>query len=117
MDGGRRIAFWTFAVLVGIAGIFYAVVGRNFWFAVGEWALFTGRSVSVRGLLEPHLGHLIALPVLEHRALFNTIGLHAYWPYEFVAIGLHLATACLLRSVMRQCRVAPWIATAAATLF
>lgn len=114
---GHDVAYWAFLVVMVVGDVTYALVGRHFWFSGGEWALLAQRSVSVSGLLEPHMGHLVALPVLEYRALFNTVGLHAYWPFEFIAIGLHLTAACLLRVVMRRCGVGPWIATAAATLF
>ena len=95
----------------------YAVMGRDFWFAGGEWAFLTTRSIRPHDLLRNHLGHFVAIPTLEYRALFQLVGIHAYWPYEYITIGMHLAAAALLRTVMRRCDVNPWIATAAAGLF
>jgi hypothetical protein len=59
----------------------------------------------------------VTLPVLAYRALFNVFGLRSYVPYQSVVVVAHLATAVLLRVIMRRAGVRPWTATIVASVF
>lgn len=119
-DSGKRLTLAAF-VFAEIAGaVVYVVNGRKVWFfgVFGdEWDFLAGRRLTLHDLLLRHGDHLVALPALTFRLLYEVVGLRSYLPYQLVAIGLHLLAAALLRIVMRRAGVNPWIATAAAALF
>jgi hypothetical protein len=113
----ERRALVVFVLAVAVGGVTWLVLGRHFWFIGGEWAVLATRKLSFSDLMRSHLGHFIALPTIEYRALFSVFGLRTYLPYQLITISLHLTAAVLLRVIMRRGGVGPWIATAAATLF
>jgi hypothetical protein len=68
-------------------------------------------------IFRPHTEHLVALPVLTYRLMWELVGLRSYLPYQLLIVLLHLTAALLLRAVMRRAGVRPWIATAVGALF
>ena len=115
-----RAALVAFAAVEVAGAAVYVVNGRKVWFfgVFGdEWDFLAGRRLTLPDLLLRHGDHLVALPALVFRLLYEVFGLRTYLPYQLVAIGLHLVAAALLRVVMRRAGVQPWIATAAAGLF
>jgi hypothetical protein len=114
-SGAERWAFWCFVavVLAGLPTLMW--IGSYRWFFSDEWSFLANRSISIDGLLRPHLDqHMVALPVVYYRVLHWVFGLRSYWPYQLGLVLLHLGLACLLRVVMRRAGVRPWIATVAA---
>lgn len=124
-DEGRGRTAWvrahlpslTFAavVLVAVPVIFHQ--GRDQWFFLDEWVFLVDRDLSPDGLFRPHNEHWTTVPVLVYRFLFRAVGLRSYVPYQAVVVGLHLASAVLLRVVMRRAGVSSWIATVTAGCF
>jgi hypothetical protein len=104
--------------LVGAAGALLLAV-RGQWFFGDEWAFVQQRDLGddpVGALLEPHNEHLSLLPVLLYRALLAGFGLHTYWPYIAVVLGLHLVAAHLLWRVALRAGARPVTATSLALL-
>ena len=88
------------------------------WFTHDEWDVLANRDAgSFHDLMRSHNGHWSTLPILAYRLLFHVFGLRHYWPYQLAAVLVHVATAVLLRVVMRRSGVSPWVATAVAGLF
>jgi hypothetical protein len=107
----------VFAVLVVVAGPVIAWTNRDQWFHGDEFAFAFKRSLAApASWFEPHWGHLVALPAVLYQALYELIGLHHYWPYQWLVIGAHLAVVVLARRLMRLADVDPWLATAVATV-
>jgi hypothetical protein len=105
-------------VLVEIAAFcVYIVAARRIWFFRDDWDFLAGRSLGMHDLLRPHGGHLVALPLIVFRVMYNVVGLRSYLPYQLLPIALHLTAAALLRVIMRRAGVDPWISTIAASLF
>lgn len=116
-DRNARLALVSF-VAVEVAGLItYLVIGRRTWFFRDDWSFLAQRGLNVHDLFAAHGGHLVALPLAVYRGLFAVFGLRSYRPYQLLAIGAHLATAALLRAVIRRAGVGPWIATLVASLF
>lgn len=120
-ESGQRLAFWLFVSVSTVMFFVYAYLGRHIWFSVGatgdDWDFLAHRGINVHDLLASHGGHLVALPLVVYRALFNIFGLRSYRPYQILAIALHITAGGLLRVLMRRRAVNPWIATATASLF
>lgn len=113
----RRLSFVVFCGAVVAAGVYWLHVGRNEWFLTDEWAFLAQPALTAHYLLAPYNSHWSTLPLLLYRLMFDLVGLRSYVPYLSVTVGLHLATATLLRLIMRRIGVNPWIATVAASLF
>ena len=114
-----RAAALVFAVFIAVAGwALVARLGNYFWFHGDEWDFLVTRDGGDLGDLLPpaqRAPHLV--PLIVYRVLWNLFGLRSYTPYQLPVILMHLTAAVLLRAVMRRCRVNPWIATAAASVF
>ena len=110
-----RLALGTFAIAVIAGGVaLFVGLGNYYWFRNDDWLIFTERSLTEPGSwFESHNGHLIALPVVVVRTLFEIFGLD-YTPYFLTVLCAHLLVVCLVRWVMRRAGVGPWIATAGA---
>ena len=107
-----------FVVVELVALPLWLVVGRNQWFLLDDWDFLAARKAGdVGDLFRPHNEHWSTLPILVYRALYQTVGLRSYVPYELIVVLLHLTAAALLFVVMRRAAVRPSIATAAASLF
>ncbi|HEX2186259.1 MAG TPA: hypothetical protein VHN78_12220, partial [Chloroflexota bacterium] len=117
----RRGSSWALGVhvltlVVGLAVL--VVVSRGQWFVADEWVFLTDRRLEdVRGLFVPHNEHWSTLPIVLWRALFAAVGLRSYWPYQLVALGVHLGVAHLLWRLQRRAQVAPGLALATSGLF
>ena len=105
-------------VLVEVVGfVFYLVAARKIWFFRDDWDFLAGRGLNFDDLVRQHGGHLIALPLVVFRVMYQFVGLRSYVPYQLLPIALHLTAAALLRAVMRRAGAGPWISTVAASLF
>ncbi len=98
--------------------ILVPVLARHQWFTFDEWGTLADRKAgSLDDLLDPHNDHWSTLPILVYRGLFALFGLRTYLPYQLSAVLVHLATAALLRTVMRRAGVDPWVATGVASVY
>jgi len=115
-DEAATIVFAVYAIAAVPLIIFG--IGRHRWFFGDEWSFLAERDGGNLGdLFRSHAEHWSTIPVLVYRALFNLFGLHTYVPYQAAVVGAHIATAILLRVVMRRAGVRPWTATVVASGF
>jgi hypothetical protein len=84
------------------------------WRDEWTWALHR-RGNNPGTFLEPHYGHLSAVPIAIYRVLFTTAGLDHYLPYRLVVIAAHLGCAALL-FVYASRRIGPPLALLPAAL-
>jgi hypothetical protein len=112
-----RTAAAAFVVVEIVGFVFYVIAAGKIWFFRDDWDFLAGRGLNVSDLLRQHGGHLVALPLVVFRVMYDVVGLRSYLPYQVLPIALHLTAAALLRAVMRRAGVSPWVATVAATLF
>ncbi len=113
-----RRALTVFVVVELIAGGVYLWFARGMWFSADEWDFLVSRRAGNLGdIFRQHTEHLVALPVLTYRLMWELFGLRSYLPYQLLIVPLHLVAALLLRAVMRRAGVRPWIATAVGVLF
>lgn len=117
-DGGAAgPAWWTFVAALVVAVPLYVSQARSQWFFGDEWAFLARRDAgSLAGLFDPHQEHWVTTPVIAYRVLWNVVGLHSYKPYLALALAAHLAVVVLLRAVLRQVGVSPWMATTCAVV-
>jgi hypothetical protein len=113
-----RLAVAAFAAVCLAMFVLVPLLARHQWFTHDEWDFLANRDAgSFHDLMRSHNGHWSTLPILTYRLLFHLFGLRHYWPYQLAAVFVHVATAVLLRIVMRRAGVSPWVATAVAALF
>jgi hypothetical protein len=113
-----RPALVVFVLVELVAGGVYLWFARGMWFSADEWDFLVSRRAGDLGdIFRQHTEHLVALPVLTYRLMWELFGLRSYLPYQLLIVSLHLVAALLLRAVMRRAGVRPWIATAVGLLF
>ena len=113
-----RLAAWVFGLVVVVGAVTIRWIGRDLWFDIDDWGFLAGRSGrELDDLLDSWNQHWTTVPIVAYRGLWRVVGVNHYWPYQALTIGAHLASACLLRVVMRRAGTDPWLATAAAALF
>src|SRR5919107_719244 len=111
-----RAVWVALAVLMLVAAVEILHDGRGTSFFEDEWDWVQfRRDWSADAFLQPHVQHLVAVPVLIFKLLFATVGLESYAPYRVAALLAHLVV-CLLVFLIARRHVAPWLALAAATL-
>jgi hypothetical protein len=78
-----------------------------------EWDFIqTRQGNDHQSFLRPQNNHLFASDVVIYKLLWSTIGLARYWPYQVVAIALHLICVALVFELLRR-RVGATVALAA----
>ena len=88
-DRRWTIAAVAFALLAAV-GLMYMGRGIGFWY--DEWSfLLTRRGWTADAFLQPHNEHIVVLPVLVYKLLFETVGLSSHWPYRMLPVILHAA--------------------------
>lgn len=113
-----RAALIAFCVWLVLAAAVLLWVGRGVWVASDDWMLTGPRSFSdVSSLLRDHNQHFSLIPVLIYKSMFSVLGFNSYLPYRLVSVAVHLTVVVLLRVIMRDANVGPWIATVAAGTF
>ncbi len=118
LDRAPGVALWVFIAVEAVGLVFYLYAGRSRWFFHDEWRYLISRDGGdLSSLLKADGEHWTTLPVLTYRVLFNVFGINSYRPYQLISISLHLATAALLRVVMRRAGVSAWVATLVAVVF
>ena len=105
------------ALAAGLAAIpVWIYLARDRTFAVDEWDFVESRWLGgLDAVLERHNEHIVVIPALIYRALFETVGIDQGWPYRLVVLAMHLACAALLFSLVRR-RAGAWPAAFAAIL-
>ncbi|MDH3706629.1 MAG: hypothetical protein OES57_11220 [Acidimicrobiia bacterium] len=108
-----------FVVVLVVAAIACLYYGRHAWFGGDEWKFLVERDGADLGdVFGPtNLVHWTSIPIVFYRIVYNVVGIEHYWPYQILAIGLHLSAAALVRVVMVRAQVNPWLATTAAGVF
>jgi hypothetical protein len=122
-DAGRRdwgtisdrVAFWGFVAWCAF-GWFKLIFdfGQERWFHRDDWIFLTDWTAG--DAFEPFGEHLTALPLLVFRGMFNVFGLR-FTPYLVVLVTMHVGVVVLLRVIMRDAGVRPWLATVGAGSF
>ncbi|MDQ1386264.1 MAG: hypothetical protein QOG65_3643 [Actinomycetota bacterium] len=117
-DRRARQALAAFVLVEATALPVLVALGRSVWFTADEWDFVAHRTAwNLDDLFRPHNEHWSTLPILVYRLLWWLFGLRTHLPHLIIALVLHLTVAALLRAVMRQAAVGPWLATIAASAF
>jgi hypothetical protein len=103
------------ALLLGAGGwMMYLTRGATFHY--DEWNFVVNRrGHSLDTFFLPHNEHVAAVPVFIFKALFETVGLSRYWPYQLTVIVVHLLCALLIYVLARR-RLGDWWALIPATV-
>jgi hypothetical protein len=102
------------AIVVSTALLLY--LGRDQTPVVDEWSyIYAYQSWAPDSLLTPHSGHLVVLPVILYKAMFEVFGLESQLPYQLVNLALSAIVASLLFALIRDA-VGDILALVAATL-
>jgi hypothetical protein len=103
-----RLARAVLAAMLLLAGGWMLYITRGGTFHYDEWNfVMNRRGHSLDTFLRPHNDHLVALPVVIFKTLFETVGLSPYWPYQLMPIALHLVCALLIYVLARR-RLGEW---------
>ena len=98
-----RSANWIIGVAAVVAAATLLYVGRRSSFFWDEWwFIVRRRDGSLDDFFRPWNGHLIAIPVLIYKALFELVGLRHYLPYRVVLTAAHVGTCVLLFAYLRR---------------
>ncbi|MFZ6004096.1 MAG: hypothetical protein ACOYXM_09205 [Actinomycetota bacterium] len=88
-------------------------IGVEQTFYLDEWDFISARTAwDLPDLLRPHNEHWSTLPILLYRAWYRVFGLDSYLPYRAIAVAAHLATAVMMRLVLRRIGLGPWLSSA-----
>jgi hypothetical protein len=110
----RSILALIGAIAASTALLLY--LGRGQTPVVDQWAyIYAYQSWSLESLLTPHSGHLIVLPLVVYKAMFEAFGIESQLPYQLLNLALSAAVAAMLFALIRNA-VGDLIALAAATL-
>jgi hypothetical protein len=91
-------------------------LGRGQTPVVDQWGyIYAYQPWSLESLLTPHSGHLIVLPLIVQKAMFEAFGLESQLPYQLLNLALSAAVASMLFALIRNA-VGDLLALAAATL-
>lgn len=111
-ESGVAASDVLFGVMVVAVTMWYARLYSNSFFQADDWRIM-GRPQGLSHLLEPHNGHLSAVPLLEMQALLHTVGLRSYMPYTLVGLASFAAVAVAVY-VLARARVGRPLALVAA---
>jgi hypothetical protein len=101
--GENRVAYLVLAVSFLISAALILVWGPGQTFINDEWNyLVVYRGLDLETLLAPQNGHLVVLPRLLYRALFETFGVTSHVPYQVATIVLHLTVASIFFALVRR---------------
>lgn len=113
---GARWALVAYALAVVACSILVMYLGRRLLFFLDEWDwILRRREPSLDGLLEPHVGHLSAIPVAIYQLFLWLFGLTHYGAFRALVLALHLLVGTLVFSYLRR-RIDPTLALAGASV-
>ena len=108
----ERVAVGLFVVAAVAAVPVILHYGRQQWFFLDEWDFLAARDLhSLNDLFRPHNEHWVTIPIVLYRVIWKLNGANAYWLYQLPLIAAHLATAALVRALMRRAGADPWTST------
>jgi hypothetical protein len=112
----RRWPILLLGLAIAISSLLVLYLGRGQTPAVDQWAyIYAYMPWTVESLLTPHSGHLIVLPLLVYKAMFELFGIESQLPYQVLNMALAATIAALLFALIRNA-VGDLAALAAATL-
>jgi hypothetical protein len=89
------------AMAVAAAGVLHLT--RGFTFYYDEWNFIVNRQdFTADALFLPHNEHMVLVPVLAFKGLWELAGLDNYWVFRLVVVGLHLLCAVLVYLLARR---------------
>jgi hypothetical protein len=104
----RPLAILVLALIV--CGAFLLVVGRHLSFFADEWTFALDRRAwNFDALLSAHNGHLVLVPALIYKLLFELVGFAHSWPYRLILFLFHAACVLFIYLLARR-RFGPWLA-------
>jgi hypothetical protein len=104
------------AAAIAASTILLLYLGRGLTPVVDQWAyIYAYQPWSVESLLTPHSGHLIVLPLIIQKAMFEVFGIESQLPYQLLNLALSASVAAMLFALIRNA-VGDLLALAAATL-
>ena len=107
-------ATWVFAIFGVGALAWWMWLGRGTTFYYDEWDFILAYQENLwSAMISPHVGQLVAVPVIVYRAMFALVGLRHYWPYRLVGILFELGMVTTTFVYLRR-RIRPLIALVAA---
>lgn len=112
----QRWPILLLAAAIGASTILLLYLGRGQTPVVDQWAyIYAYRPWTTEPLLTPHSGHLIVLPLVVQKAMFEVFGLESQLAYQLLNLALSAAVASMLFALIRNA-VGDLLALAAATL-
>ncbi|MDO8364852.1 MAG: hypothetical protein Q7V88_18315 [Actinomycetota bacterium] len=101
---GRRWAPWAcWGVVALVVLVLLDREGAPTTFFYDEWGFVQHRrGWSPNGFVQPHAGHLVAIPVLIYRVGFELFGLTHYRPFRVMVLLSHLAVATAVFAYVKQ---------------
>lgn len=98
-----RALVLTACALAFALAAFWLAEGRGLTFYFDEWDFVQGRREwDADALLAPHNGHVVLVPALIYKLLFEIFGLWVYTPYRAVGLAAHLATVSIVYAYARS---------------
>lgn len=102
----RALTAFTAVLVVLAAWLRYLTRGATFDY--DEWSFIADRrGHGLDALFVPHNEHVSTVPILIFKVLLQVVGLGHYWPYQLLAIGVHLGIAMLVYLLARD-RLGAW---------
>jgi hypothetical protein len=112
----RRWPILLLGAAIAISSLLLLYLGRGQTPVVDQWAyIYAYMPWTVESLLTPHSGHLIVLPLVVYKAMFELFGIESQIPYQMLNLALSATVAALLFALIRNA-VGDFSALAAATL-
>ena len=111
----RDLTFRVALALVLVAAVPLLMrQGRGQWFVLDEWDFLAQRSLRDPGsLFRPHNEHLVALPVVAYRVVYQFVGLRTYVPYQLMVVISHSCVVLALIVIARRSHVSRVLTLAA----
>ena len=104
------------AAAIAASTILLLYLGRGQTPVVDQWAyIYAYQPWSLESLLTPHSGHLIVLPLVVQKVMFELFGIESQLAYQLLNLALSAAVASMLFALIRNA-VGDLLALAAATL-
>ncbi len=100
----ERLAIAALIIAMVIAAIFFVLEGRGLTLLVDDWYFgFASRTdLDAAAFLDPHNGHLVAVPVGLTKASLQLFGADAALPLRLLAVAVHLSAAGCLFLLLRR---------------
>jgi hypothetical protein len=112
----QRWSILLLAAAIGASTILVLYLGRGQTPVVDQWAyIYAYQPWTVESLLTPHSGHLIVLPLVVQKGMFEVFGIESQLSYQLLNLALSAAVATMLFALIRNA-VGDILALAAATL-